>query len=293
MAYDYNKNDVCIKGYAGFVYPVQDALQPSPNFPDKFIIAEGDSWFHIGGNVGVGNARNLLDKVAIPNKKAFLLNMALFGDSVRRIADSFESSAFREALQQNDWQLILLSGGGNDLIDALTEKSAYVVNGMALSIVQASADRGDFMDYINQAHLDLLLDFLAEKYKALFRYIQGTRNADVPIVIHTYDYPTPRDAPAKLFGLNKGPWLKTAFDLKNVPTQAYRIKIADYIFERLAQTLLGLDNDNIHVVKTYGILKRAENVPSNSNDWLNEIHPNSKGLEKLAVKINAKISEVV
>lgn len=289
MAYLYNPNNVCIVPHSKF--PVR-CTAPSPNFPDKFVLAEGDSWFHIGGLTKLGNTRNLIDKIAIENKHTLLVNMALSGDTVRRISTSFGSSDFRQMLADHRWNLILLSAGGNDLIDALTEDLSYIVDGTTLSIIQTAADNGDADSYINHDHLNLLLAFLKEKYDDLFDYIRGTINSAVPIVIHTYDYPTARNAPAKVFVLKKGPWLLEAFKKKAVPKK-YWNEITDFIFESLANTLLSLNEGNVHVVKTHGTLLRADSVEGSDKDWLNEIHPNAKGLEKLAIKINDKIRQVI
>jgi lysophospholipase L1-like esterase len=299
MSYRYNRKNVCIVDYAGFKNLAARGLQPDPNFPDKYILAEGDSWFHIGGLTGAGSARNLLDEITINDKQSLLLNMALSGDTVRRISDSFESSDFKKLLKEHHWDLLLLSAGGNDLIDALTEDLKYVVDGKTLAIINSSVDNGMFESYINQDHLDLLTKFVLDKYRALFKYIRKTKkNKEVPIIIHTYDYPTPRDAPADMFVIKKGPWLHTAFEIKNVPNK-YRIKITDYIFKHIAEALLTLnapnvpDLANVYVVKTYGTLLRADtDETGNSYDWLNEIHPNAKGLEKLAKIMNAEIENL-
>lgn len=297
MAYRYNRNNVCIVKYDDFVFPVQNALQPSPNFPDKFVLAEGDSWFHIGGLTGVAGARNLIDEISINDKQTLLLNMALSGDTVRRVSESFDSSELKKMLRDHTWQLILLSAGGNDLIDALTEDLKYVVEGKTLCIIQSSTNKINFESYINKVDLDLLIKFVIGKYKALFEFIRKTKNREVPIIIHTYDYPTPRDAPAEVFVVKKGPWLHKALSAKRVPDK-YWIEISDYIFKHLADGLLTLNAPNlpnaanVYVVKTYDTLLRADSVPGESYDWLNEIHPNAKGLEKLAKKINVEITNL-
>lgn len=297
MSYRYNRKNVCIVDYASFTNLAPGGMQPDPFFPDQFVLAEGDSWFHIGGLTGAGNARNLLDEITINDKQTLLLNMALSGDTVRRISESFGSSDFKKMLKVHTWSLVLLSAGGNDLIDALTEDLNYDVGSQTLSIIQSSTDNGNFHSYINKDHLGLLTNFVLGKHKELFKYIRTTRNKEVPIIIHTYDYPTPRYAPAEMFVIKKGPWLYKAFKTKKVPEKHW-VEISDYIFKQLAEALLTLNSPNlpnvanVYVVKTHDTLLRADSVPGESYDWLNEIHPNAKGLEKLAVKINAQISQL-
>lgn len=299
MAYEYNKNNVDIVNFSEFVLPVQNKAQPSPFFPDKKVLAEGDSWFHIGGSAKVGSARNLIDELNFNDKHTMLLNMALTGDTVRRISESFDSSNFKKMLEEEKWDFILLSAGGNDLIDALTEDLNYIINGKNISIIQSSKKKNGFMSYINKDDLKIFLKFILEEYRALFEIIRNTDNREVPIIIHTYDYPTPRNSAAKIFGFNaKGPWLFKALDAKKVPTN-YWIKISDYIFEQLADALLTLHSPNlpnvanVYVVKTHGTLLRADSVAGESYDWLNEIHPNAKGIQKLANLINKEIASII
>ena len=51
----YNINSVNIVDYFGFFKSKQtDILNGNPIY-DKYVLAEGDSWFHIGGNNGLFN----------------------------------------------------------------------------------------------------------------------------------------------------------------------------------------------------------------------------------------------
>jgi lysophospholipase L1-like esterase len=110
----------------------------------------------------------------------------------------------------------------------------------------------------------------------------------VPILAHTYDYATPRDAPA-IFG-SLGPWLHRAFNDREIPPEN-RVELADYLTDRLAERLLELADGtkkipDLHVVDTRGTLTRAAlGHRGDSHDWQNEIHPNGGGYEKLAKRI--------
>ena len=51
---------------------------------------------------------------------------------------------------------------------------------------------------------------------------------------------------------------------------------------------------NVHVIDTLGTLVRAApDSRGNSNDWLNEIHPNAGGYRKLAAAWRATIEAVI
>jgi hypothetical protein len=121
-------------------------------------------------------------------------------------------------------------------------------------------------------------------------------NKGKPIIVHTYDYPTPRPSPATflIVPITK-PWMHPIFEKYNVP-KPLRIKIAERLLDALAESLLELGNElpAFHVVDTRNTLERAAiDAKGNSGDWLNEIHPNSDGYRKIANKLADKLHKVL
>jgi len=122
------------------------------------------------------------------------------------------------------------------------------------------------------------------------------------VVLHTYDYPTPRRAPASfLFAPVRGPWLFPAFQARGL-TPALQVKVTDFLVDRLAQALLALDAraggpgalPGVVVVDTRGTLERAAPGSTGNNaDWVNEIHPNPGGYRKLAQVLAAELNRVL
>jgi lysophospholipase L1-like esterase len=250
-----------------------------PTFPDLNLLAEGDSWFTISGLPPY----NLIFELRF-RKHTRIVNCGTPGDTIVSMASIARSQQLREALSPGiqRWDAILLSGGGNDLINA------------AGNIVLPKSDRptnsGNPADYCDPAALAELLDDVQDGYRriAAMRDVPGGPSRGVPIIAHTYDYATPRDAPA-IFG-SLGPWLHRAFNDREIPP-ADRVALADYLTDRLAERLLELtDGTNkipdLHVVDTRGTLTRAAlGHRGDSHDWQNEIHPNGGGYEKLAKRI--------
>jgi hypothetical protein len=111
-------------------------------------------------------------------------------------------------------------------------------------------------------------------------------NQGTPLVLHTYDYVTPRNGPA---GPGLGPWLyKALHDLYNVP-QADQSALADALIDRLGSMWLAMGVKyaarGVSVVDTRGTLTRATAGTSGvSGDWENEIHPTPHGYAQLAQK---------
>jgi hypothetical protein len=186
------------------------------------------------------------------------------------------------------WDAIFLSGGGNDLIDALPQ-----------IICTPSPGAGNsFLDYISRIEVARLKNVIEKGYLAIAAMRDGSvNNKTTPIITHIYDYPTPRNAPAKFVGIGfKGPWLYPALKAQNVD-EKYWISISDYLFESLGEILIGLSAkmSNFHVVhNTKETLVRAElNTTGVSGDWLNEIHATGHGYQKMADVISPELNLLI
>lgn len=295
MTYSYTKHGVWPLSYTGS-QDLAIIISQMSFRPTYRVLAEGDSWFHITG-AKLGQPRNLLDVVGFNKEFTVLASMAMAGDIVFRIAQRFNNQKFYDALKQ-PWNMILLSAGGNDLIDALSELGQYTIADKTLSIIKSNPEGTQYKDFINEEDLTLLLETIFSSYSVIAEYVKTTANINTPIVLHTYDYPTPNNAPAitKFLG-TKGPWLYRALCKKtgkNVPEKYWK-DISDYCFDRLADTLLALNKlPNFNVINTKGLLKRAEpNQKGESNDWRNEIHPNGDGFKKISKKLNEEITKIL
>lgn len=265
----------------------EGAIDPDdPTYAWRFL-AEGDSWFTIGAIP----SSNLLFELKLA-KPTVILNLGYPGDTVQNIARLTKGNAeFERRLADprfsSDWDAILMSGGGNDLIDA-----AHDV------LVQKPKARSKAAECVDDAALAALLTKIVEGYEHVVavRDGAGSPSKGTPIVIHTYDYPTPRPAPAQfLFVPFTRPWLYPAFKKREIPIKLY-VPLAEYLLDRLAATLEDLENSlpDFHVVNTLGRLARAKlGSKGNSGDWLNEIHPNSDGYRKIADRIVRKIHSVL
>jgi hypothetical protein len=289
----YNRNNVWIEDLRGFINFTQSGLMSSFIKPTYRILAEGDSWFHIGGNTGFLKERNILDGVKFGNHHTMVLNMALSGDTMTNMSNNINSPEFFRVLNNYHWDGILLSAGGNDLIDALTPEMNYVYQDKLLSIIHSSSNHSTFENFINQTDLELFCDSLRESYQRFIDYKNKTYNKEKPIFLHTYDYFTPRNAPAQLFKFKKGPWVYNALTSNKVPEDFWQ-QITDHVINKLADTLLSLNgSDNFYVIDTRNTLIRADfNNNGDNNDWLNEIHPNSNGIKKLCKKLNKELDRI-
>ncbi len=261
-----------------------------PSFPGQRLLAEGDSWFSMSGFP----AYNLLFALRF-RKITQIVSCAFPGDTIVHISELAKNRNFREALTTPgcNWRAILLSGGGNDLIDEADDILIPEQRRDASSI-------GGPADYCDQERLQKLIDEVQGGYRRLagLRAGYGSHYQKAPMITHTYDYATPRNAPARFFFLSLGPWLYPALKGAQVPQSAW-VPVADYLIDRLAEGILSLQKGqnrikNFYVLDTRGTLKRAKLEETGSSpDWQNEIHPNDDGYKKLAKILETKLAELI
>ena len=154
-------------------------------------------------------------------------------------------------------------------------------------------------DYVDHARLATLVEDVQAGYRriaALRAASEIPANRAIPIVAHIYDYPTPRNSPAKFIGIPvRGPWLFPALNSAGVLDPTLRQAISDYLLRALGDGIAALGTGpgaiaNFHFVMTRDTLERAQpGATGSSGDWQNEIHPNVKGYKKLGEKLVAAI----
>ncbi len=265
-------------------YLRQDGL---PYFPDLIFLAEGDSWFTVSGFP----AYNLLFELRF-KKSAVIVNCGMPGDTIKHMAQIEKNRSLREALSAGArcWDGILLSGGGNDLIDEIDD--------IVLPRNRRPSTVSDPAQYCNQARLKNLVEEVQRSYRniAALRDREGSPGKGVPIFAHTYDYVAPRNAPATFIFGALGPWLFPVLRDREIPGSDW-MSLSNYLIGILAEGIVELETgDNpisdFYAVDTRNTLKPAELGQSgDSKDWQNEIHPNGGGYEKLAKKMEAVFAD--
>jgi lysophospholipase L1-like esterase len=258
-----------------------------PGYDWRFL-AEGDSWFTIGAIP----SSNLLYELRL-KKRAVILNLGYPGDTISNIAQLSTNTEFARRLAHpnwvSDWDAILMSGGGNDLIDRAADIIRQPTSG-------GSGNKA--ADYIDGDQLEAFRNAVQEGYRKIvaLRDAPASPSKGKPIIVHTYDYPTPRPAPANflIVPITK-PWMHPVFEKRAVP-KALRGRIAERLLDALATALLDLERElpAFHVADTRKLLDRADiDAKGNSGDWLNEIHPNSDGYRKIADVLAGRIHQLL
>ena len=253
------------------------------------LLAEGDSWF-AWAHLNLVPSSSIVEQLEF-RKPAVIVNLAYSGEVIHDISDAMSNFQFELELQALRYDAILMSGGGNDLIDALRPEGG----GPAI-IVSNNGTPGAADSYVDTAALKALTDDVLASYRRIIAQRDASdANAATPIVLHTYDYPTPRNAKAKFFGQSaRGPWLLPAMQAAAVPAGLYE-DVTDIVFNALAEALLRLHDpaNGVHVVDTRDTIMRADlGTTELSGDWINEIHPDAHGYALLARVLGKALADL-
>ena len=248
-----------------------DAVNPADdtNGYATRILAEGDSWFAMGNLA----AANLLEQQDF-DQSTIIVNCAYSGDTVRRMVTYMVNQRFYDALQYRDWSGVFLSGGGNDLIDAINGADG------TQRILKAAANPLSMIadDWIDSTDLQALVDYVRLNLAHMISWRSGI-NAQIPVLLNTYDYAMPR--PEGL--LVAGPWLQPRLKQLNAPPGVWG-PVARRLIRALADAIGQLHDPagGVYVVRTPGTLTPAGvDTKGVSGDWANEIHPTKGGYTKL------------
>ena len=255
------------------------------------MLAEGDSWFSFGSVLG----NSLLNQLHF-SRSTLVTATSSPGEALRRMVDWRRDPNFislvdgaRRGNRAWTFDAVLLSGGGNDLIDAVNDK---LVDQQLLKLVAPGDEPGSAAECVHEDAWQKFEAYLRANFTAISQLVgNSVKNAATPVFIHSYDYPTPNDAPALRFV--SGPWLRPAMLAHRIPPGLW-VALADHLTDRLAGVLQSLQLANVHLIDTRNTLQRAElGAFAESNDWLNEIHPTAAGYAKLADRWEAGVEAVL
>jgi lysophospholipase L1-like esterase len=262
---------------------------------DWVFLAEGDSWFSYGSL----KMRNVLLDMALP-RRTLILNIAQPGDTLRRMHETCRNPDLYFFLRNRSgrrWDAILLSGGGNDVIDAAWNDKIGAAEVFVRPADPSSVTLANLRTIVKQPAYDALFEYIAANIGQIVvegRDQTGGNSNGVPLFMHTYALLQPRNAPVKYLKL--GPWLYAACVWLGID-EALWIEVARMVLTDLATTLHRLSLPQFHVIDTLALTTTiVPSVPGStgdSNDWENEIHPNRGGYRKLAATWADEIARVL
>jgi hypothetical protein len=264
----------------------------APQFFKYRILAEGDSWMDRSAMFHTSLLQKLAPKMDAAGDDVLIINLSRFGDTMRRMGDCADGEFRLWINTAFAWKFdaVLLSAGGNDFIDAARDPDAGkgILKNLAGAPVPAVG-----RDCLDRAAVSTLVGtYLAPSFAALYAEVQASRHAGVPIFLNLYDTPVASNAPAFPGGRA---WLYEAYRKNAIPPQLWP-DLTGAIFAEVQSAMAGWASGraDLHCVPTTGTLVAADPAATGSSgDWLNEIHPNASGWEKLAGVWHAAIKAVL
>jgi hypothetical protein len=220
-------------------------------FPTRLrAVSDGDSWFQHP------LIPDVIDHLDVFN----VLSLDAAGDE---LLDMAEADEFTPALVREQAHVLLLSGGGNDLMG---KKFASYLNKIP------EAQQGNPALLLN-TKLTERIDQLLTTYEGIFRRV-AQRDPRVRVVVHGYDYAIP--AP-------DGKWLGKPMKSKGI-TAPHRRPLIRHLLDRFNDGLAAVvqRHPNARYVNARGAVA--------DDEWADEIHPNGVGFKKVADRFVAAIS---
>jgi hypothetical protein len=268
---------------------------------ERYCLAQGDSWFSIGALPPTMTTRVIAELQLL--RSTVIVNCAYPGAKLQRMTDTMRSPQFLNLLGgrlAQRWHAVLLSGGGNDLIEAAgSPPTAPPEQRLLRTPAERGADPSPG-DYISEpgwstfaAHIDSVFSDLVAARDA------SPLNTRTPIVWHNYARVMPRPAGA---GLGFGPWLLPSLLAFAVPdgdllavsdqlTSRLKTLVDDIVARRLAAdpgcALFVADS------MSAGIVTADAGSTGVSGDWINEIHLTREGYGKAATAWQAVLDPIL
>jgi len=177
----------------------EEGLYDTTPFARKYL-AQGDSWFSIG-TFPPWSTTNLLQQMVL-TRSTLAVNCAKPGAALAHMTDTSTARVFLNLLNGNTawkWDALVISGGGNDLIDAAnTSPSAPIDRRLMLKPGEWGGGTSPSR-YLSDAGWTTFADHMSEVLDLLLtQRDKNPLNRGIPVFFHTYDYVTPRNSPAGL-----------------------------------------------------------------------------------------------
>lgn len=228
-------------------------LLSSGNYKGPVIVEEGDSWFQY--------PVKLWDVIDVLMEKYAVLSLSAGGDTLENMV---RNSEYRKALADTQASILLLSGGGNDLV-AGGNLAAH------LRSFDADLQPGDYL----LRSFDQLIARAMTYYEVICRDV-ARRFPGVQIICHGYDYAIPND----------GRWLGRPMASRGITDRALQTAIAAIMVDRLNAALqqMARRHGHVHYIDMRGVVGQQ--------GWSDELHPKNPGYRRVAERFSAQIDKL-
>lgn len=256
---------------------------------DRVYLAEGDSWFDFPAFRYFPSHVNLLTALNTDDKRTLVLSIANIGDKLKDMADEPQFEAYSKLLTKRFGMLfsgILLSGGGNDLLAHMAD--------MLITPSSATYTEDDCCVAASEkAFFETTTGYLMQLLNAR----ANTPNAQTPVFMHTYAFPTPRPIPTylgPLLRVNPKGYFYRRFEKLGIHDMDIQRKIVARWLIKWQDILgeIGGKDETFHVIKSCNCLQPASpDWTEPRGDWYDEIHPRPDGFSKVAALFKDPLKE--
>jgi len=217
------------------------------NFHRPVIVSEGDSWFQY--------PFKLDDVIDVLMDDYLVLSLGAGGDL---LSDMLDAGEYLKAIEQEQADIFLISGGGND----------FLHSGRLKNYLRDYEEGMDVNSLINQTTWDEFLTDLKQSYAKIFDSVVTTFPG-VKIYCHGYDYVLPR---------SNGIWLGKPLQVRNVPESLWS-GVVKVLIDQLNEMLIHLSE--MYSGKVTHIDCR-KSVGETKSSWFDELHPKDAGYKRVA-----------
>lgn len=243
------------------------------------ILVEGDSWVchPLPGYYSIARQLGEVDQL-----DTLVLNVGHWGDTARELfgADTRSYRQMETLLSSNsdgnEFDLMVLSAGGNDILECLPKENCPLLIGHDENPNLAPEER--LSDTFYQ-----LVDEIERLYNGMFALRDAsTLNANTPILLFPYAYFKPRFKGTTVLNqsFSEG-WVAKGCSMKGIKPahwQTIAVTLIDTFYNMLKR--LEAANTNVLVVDTRTRLTNGERPLLRY--FADEIHPNTQGFRRLA-----------
>lgn len=238
-------------------------ISENPDLPR--VVAEGDSWFLHPKIV------DIIDQLFPKNNPRWaVFSLAAAGDHLSEI---WRQNAYLDAAEREDAALILLGGGGNDILGA--EFPGFLND-------YTPDEPGTNIDRFLNVNFPRKLLHLRDVYESILTQLRKAR-PETRVVLHGYDYITPGvETPDRDKHQHKGKWLGNHLSHFGINEDVDRAAVVSSIVDGFNESVLKPITER-HSNAVYVDLRGT----IGSHEWYDEIHPSDDGFNAVAVKIDA------
>ncbi len=222
-------------------------------YDGPIIVSEGDSWFQY--------PLLLKDTIDWLMEDYAIMSLGAAGDLLQRMASKKE---YLSAIKEYNAEILLLSGGGNDLV-------AGGALAMHLEDFDPALKPADYLLPSFQA----LLDGALEQYELMFTQVRQSF-PHVSILCHGYDYPVP----------NKDKWLGKPMESRGIKDKSLQKAIAASMMDQFNRRLRRLAKAMPNV--TYIDCREVVG----DDRWHDGLHPTNEGYRDVAKKFQSEIKKL-